>query len=696
MKHLKKLLALLLALVLCLGLAPLLPRAEAASVAINSTNFPDANFRSYVLSNFDTNHDSYLSDAERAAVTSINVSNRNIANMKGIEYFTAVTYLSCSGNSFTELDLLNTNPSIESLYCYNNTKLTSLEVSGHDALTVLDVSGCTALTDLGCVNCDLISLNVKNCTALQYLECDSSRLTNLNLQTCPMLEYLSVYNNKLTSLNLCQNPELWFLDCEHNQLKTLDVSGNPELQELYCNDNQLTSLDVSGHSSLEYLDVSNNASLKELSCDLCCLTTLHVTGCTALEDLRCAYNQLTALDVSQNTALKELHCFDNQLTTLDVRKNSALEYLWCYSNQLTSLYISGNSLRNLWCYGNNLAALNIGNCPNLIKAYNGNKTEGSNPSIVGMNYWVYYDGDNVLEVDKTTEIKCPKDLGDYTFNFTGGPVERPDSVVMDELALMVLQGKIGAVTENNVSRVDLDLDGSYDFRIYPKDGKYSIYVDAQTNLRGAYTLTVSEEIREVCINAGVDYYSTVTFQYPSPWNPFTDVKEGKDYYDAILWAYYHDPQVTAGVTATTFGVGKAVKRGDAMFYLWVAAGKPEPTLTKSPFTDVTDPKAYYYKAILWAYENGITKGVSATEFGRKKTVSRRDMLVFLYKQQGSPAPTLTKSPYSDVTDPKAYYYKAVLWAYEKGIERGSGGKFNGKTNCLRETVVLWMYRVLAD
>ena len=112
MKHLKKLLSLLLALVLCLGLAPLLPRAEAASVAINSTNFPDANFRSYVLSNFDTNHDSYLSDAERAAVTSINVSNRNIANMKGIEYLTAVTYLSCSGNSFTELDLLNTNPSI--------------------------------------------------------------------------------------------------------------------------------------------------------------------------------------------------------------------------------------------------------------------------------------------------------------------------------------------------------------------------------------------------------------------------------------------------------------------------------------------------------------------------------------------------------------------------------------------------------
>ena len=118
---------------------------------------------------------------------------------------------------------------------------------------------------------------------------------------------------------------------------------------------------------------------------------------------------------------------------------------------------------------------------------------------------------------------------------------------------------------------------------------------------------------------------------------FTDVMEAYPYgtpeHEAIEWAFTADPQVTAGTSDTTFGVGKAVKRGDAMFYLWVAAGKPEPTLTTSPFTDVTDPKAYYYKA--------------------------------------------------------------VLWAYEKGIEKGAGGKFNGKTNCLRETVVLWMYRVLA-
>ena len=132
-----------------------------------------------------------------------------------------------------------------------------------------------------------------------------------------------------------------------------------------------------------------------------------------------------------------------------------------------------------------------------------------------------------------------------------------------------------------------------------------------------------------------------------------------------------------------------------MFFLWVAADKPEPNTTENPFTrDLRDPNAYYYKAVLWAYENGITSGVSEKEFGKNLSVTRRDMLVFLYTQQGKPEFSLTESPYSDVSDPKAYYYKAALWAYENGIEKGANGKFNGKAKCMRETIVLWLYRTL--
>ena len=69
-------------------------------------------------------------------------------------------------------------------------------------------------------------------------------------------------------------------------------------------------------------------------------------------------------------------------------------------------------------------------------------------------------------------------------------------------------------------------------------------------------------------------------------------------------------------------------------------------------------------------------------------------MFYLWVAAGKPEPTLTTSPFTDVTDPKAYYYKAVMWAWENGIDKGADGMFNGKSDCLRETVVLWMYRTL--
>ena len=178
---------------------------------------------------------------------------------------------------------------------------------------------------------------------------------------------------------------------------------------------------------------------------------------------------------------------------------------------------------------------------------------------------------------------------------------------------------------------------------------------------------------------------------------FEDVMEaypfGTPEHEAIEWAFTSDPKITSGISETAFGVGKTVTRRDAMTFLWIAAGKPKPTLTESPFTDVTNPEAYYYDAVLWAFEKGITSGVSATEFGGKKTLTRREMITFLYKQQGEPAfDESMENPYSDVGD--GWYKDAILWAYDKGIDRGADGKFDGKAPCTRETVVLWLYRTL--
>jgi Leucine-rich repeat (LRR) protein len=277
-------------------------------IRINSTNFPDANFRNYLL-NTGYGSDGILTDAEIAGVTSINVSSKSIQSLKGIEYFTALTSLYCGGNQLTSLDV-SKNTALTTLWCISN------------QLTSLDVSKNTKLTELTCRENQLTSLNVSGCTALTRLGCN---------------------NNQLTSLDVSKNTALRYLDCNRNQLTSLDVSKNTALTELNCYTNQLTSLDV-----------SKNTELIDLSCEVNQLTSLDVSKNTKLTELYCYRNQLTSLDVSKNTALKNLYCLSNQLTSLDVSKNTALKYLYCYNNQLTSLDVSNTVLVKLYCYQNQI------------------------------------------------------------------------------------------------------------------------------------------------------------------------------------------------------------------------------------------------------------------------------------------------------------------------------------------------------
>ena len=115
--------------------------------------------------------------------------------------------------------------------------------------------------------------------------------------------------------------------------------------------------------------------------------------------------------------------------------------------------------------------------------------------------------------------------------------------------------------------------------------------------------------------------------------PFTDVKPGRYYEDAVRWAYYHEPRITSGVDETTFGVGQSCTRGQVVTFLWNAAGKPEPESADNPFMDVKESD-YFYKAVLWAVENGITSGVSPTSFGPKQTCTRAQVVTVLYKAVG--------------------------------------------------------------
>ena len=375
--------------------------APPSGIILNSANFPDANFRAALARMFGINDDDDLSTLN-VGITSLDVSWRSIADLTGIEHFTALKILNCERNHLTSLDV-SKNTALTRLSCGENHELTSLNVSKNTALTELecsynqltsldvsknialtklacsfsqltslDVSKNTVLTSLDCFYNQLISLDVSKNTALTRLECGSNQLTSLDVSQNTALQYLYCYGNQLASLDVSKNTALTELRCHNNRLTSLDVSQNTALTTLSCGDNPLTSLDVSKNTALTELycynnqltslDVSNNTALTHLYCYNNQLTSLNVSRNTALTNLSCWGNQLTLLDVSKNTALETLFCDDNQLSLLDVSKNAALTLLSCGENQLTSLDVSKNTaLKSLYCYNNQLTSLDVSN-----------------------------------------------------------------------------------------------------------------------------------------------------------------------------------------------------------------------------------------------------------------------------------------------------------------------------------------------
>ncbi|MDR0530787.1 MAG: hypothetical protein LBG83_01805 [Oscillospiraceae bacterium] len=263
-KTIKRLLSVFLAtLLLCGSFAVGVRAADDDDI---TAAFTDANFKAYVLQNFDINDDGKIQKSEVENVTRVYVSNKQIASLAGIEYFTALELLSCSSNQLTALDV-SKNMALEWLYCSDN-QLTSLDVSkntalvglrcGENKLAALEVSKNTALKLLYCYNNQLTTLDVSKNTALTHLRCDGNQLTALDVSKNTDLTYLDCYFNRLTVLDVSKNTALVGLSCGYNRLTALDVSKNTALKGLDCSDNQLTALDVSKNTKLQYLDCRMN------------------------------------------------------------------------------------------------------------------------------------------------------------------------------------------------------------------------------------------------------------------------------------------------------------------------------------------------------------------------------------------------------------------------------------------------------
>ena len=174
------------------------------------------------------------------------------------------------------------------------------------------------------------------------------------------------------------------------------------------------------------------------------------------------------------------------------------------------------------------------------------------------------------------------------------------------------------------------------------------------------------------------------------YNPFTDVKKGP-YYDAILWAYCNG--VTNGISDTVFGVDNGCTRAQIVTFLYRAAGQPKVENVKNPFTDVSK-NSTYYNAIMWAVENGITTGKTATTFDPNAVCTRGQIVTFLWRYEKAPIVS-SLAKFDDVAA-NSYCYNAVMWAVENGITNGkTTTTFAPNDTCTRAQAVTFIYREFA-
>ena len=330
-------------------------------IAIDATNFPDEQFRIYI-EKFDLNKDKSLSQYELEQAYVIYVSYKAITNLKGLEYFTNLRKLECSGRGLNELDISH-NTKLEELQCERNN------------LSTLDLSHNPLLRKLECKENKLSTLDLSHNPNLEELRCENNHLTSLDVSKNKKLKKLYCPSNRIEALDVNENTELTNLDCSSNQIKKLELDHNLKLEGLNCNDNMLSELDVRnnkklydlacGGNLLQDLDLKNNIDLGTLDCSGNKLTQIDTSQNVNLWWFACHLNQISHLDVSKNLSLGVFSFYNNLITSIDLKKNDELKELYCSDNQLTTLDLSNNSkLITLYTQNNHISSLDLSSNPN--------------------------------------------------------------------------------------------------------------------------------------------------------------------------------------------------------------------------------------------------------------------------------------------------------------------------------------------
>ena len=701
----KKLLSILLCLVMVAGLLPTAAFA-AGSVEINEANFPDAKFRSFVKEKLDKNNDGILDAGEIAAVKKIEANKMGIKSLEGVGFFTALETLKCWDNELTGLDLSK------------NTKLTSLSCSENE-LTALDVSKNTELTRLYCGSNRLTALDVSKNKKLEELDCESDsllsymKLTKLDVSQNKALKKLNCYGVKMKDLNVSGCTALERLDCGGNRLDALDVSTNVNLTELRCSSNQLDELDVSNNPKLKYLSCRNNL-----------LAALDVSQNLELERIVCERNGLTSLDLDKNKKINFIQLTEHQfynkgtlpagetfnLKTLpgNFDPKRATNWVGGTVDETGILTVNADATEVTYDYqtksGNTDAKylmsckLNVkggttpvakyaisvtGGIANLAKAAEGSVvTLTADAPAANMHFarWEVESGSQAVTFANATNSTT-------TFPMPAGEVKVKAVFEADEI-MVPIQYDVSVLNDGNgkafASPAKAAADTAITLTATPNAG---YHFKAWRVILGGVTITDNKFTMPA---EDVEVQAVFEKDAPISKHPFLDVPAGAYYEDTVVWAV--GKGITSGTNATTFDPNGTCTRAQAVTFLWRAAGSPTPKTKLMPFPDVP-VGSYYWNAVLWAIEQGITEGTSYLTFSPNDSCTRAQIVTFLWRAKGNPSVS-GNAPFTDVP-PDAYYAAAVTWAEKNGITGGIGnGLFGSNNTCTRAQIVTFLYRAM--
>lgn len=546
--------------------------------------FEDANFKAYLVANFDTDGDGEISYEEALAITMIDVDTDNIESLAGIEHMANLTELNCEG------------PFVMSGY---------EPEEGRGKLKTLDVSKNTKLTKLYCGFNQFSSLDLTSNVLLERLRCAGNDLNNLDVSKNTELTRLTAYNNHLSSIDVSYNTKLEVIDLSNNQIKSIDISKNESLATFNCDDNLLTELDP-----------SNNQKLT---------------------NIYCSNNNLSSINVRKNQKLAKLVIIGNSIPQIDLRNNSELTHLFCEKNKISELDLSNNTkLRQLTVNDNSLSSLTVNCCPEIeiLNANNNLIKEMDISELTSLSD--FYCSGNPLETlyvfDGQIDALFEKEIPSTTKIVVKGTEPGEDEVFTVTPTQFDIDGYEQDITMTVTANISYSIDSQPEWISKKSDnsGVYTFTVSANT--------TSSSRSGEIIFKNVNNSFLTVTVKQR------IQTYTSSDYSQDGQVTRIHSATVGKGIDVVFVGDAFADKDQD-LFNKYVKLGK-EAFFTEEPFRSTKNRFNIYRigsvsKNGIITQEGGDTK--FSAQFGQGTYVGGDNNLVNSFVKASIPSVDLTKT-----------------------------------------------------